>query len=321
MDYFNELVTLNLIKQPFCKLEATLSHEPILFLSEEVDVRLINVGVSSTAYSLAAARDMCLTMEVDKNYILFFINDDSSVDFKLDQASLDQTRLSHGNILMFSYPYRNSLLTICPERDCKLYILAITIGKLHTLFGSDFGIDKDELNTFMGAFRMKQYFTNKPVHPEVAVIFHQIFNKDMPQLYLQAKVMEIISYFSYKDPEKSALEAQCPFVNDHLEMEKIKAARDIIIRDLLDPPSIRNLAREVGTNEFKLKVGFKSMYGATVYAYLWEYRMQRARKLFDLRNLNVKEVAHQIGYSNSSHFISAYKKKFGITPKKYLMRI
>jgi len=302
-------------------LEATLGQRPISFLGEKTDIRSIDVGVSSKAYFLSVAKDICLTVEVDKNYILFFINEDSSIDVKLDQAALDQTRLPRGNILMFSYPYKDSRLTICPERDCKLYILAITIGKLHTLFGSEFGIDKDELNAFMGAFRMKKYFTNKPVHPEVSVIFHQIFNRDMPQLYLQAKVMEIISYFTYKDPEKSALEAHCPFVNDHLEMEKIKTARDIIVRDLMDPPSIRDLAREVGTNEFKLKVGFKSMYGTTVYAYICEYRMQRARKLFNIRNLSVKEVAHQIGYSNPSHFISAYKKKFGITPKKYLMRI
>jgi AraC-like DNA-binding protein len=41
--------------------------------------------------------------------------------------------------------------------------------------------------------------------------------------------------------------------------------------------------------------------------------------LLDSRKLQVAQVAYQVGYTNPSHFIAAFKKKFGVTPKKYLM--
>ena len=101
-------------------------------------------------------------------------------------------------------------------------------------------------------------------------------------------------------------------------MEKIKEARDIIIEHMIDPPSLKTLSKLVGTNEFKLKVGFKSVFSNTVYGYLSDYRMEHARKLLTVENSRIKEIAAKVGYSNPSHFIAAYKRKYGITPKQHL---
>ena len=60
------------------------------------------------------------------------------------------------------------------------------------------------------------------------------------------------------------------------------------------------------------------MYGDTVFGFLFEYKMERARQLLSGGSLNVNEVSAKVGYSAASHFISAFKKKFGITPKQYL---
>jgi len=49
--------------------------------------------------------------------------------------------------------------------------------------------------------------------------------------------------------------------------------------------------------------------------------MDYARQLLDSGSYNVNEVGLKIGYSTGSHFIAAFKKKFGTTPKKYLMAI
>jgi len=119
--------------------------------------------------------------------------------------------------------------------------------------------------------------------------------------------------------EKLAM--QCSFVNNHLEMEKIREARNLIVQNLVSPPGLKELARMVGTNEFKLKIGFKSTFGNTVYGYLADYRLEKSRYLLEKRNMSVKEISGEIGYANPSHFIAAYKKKFGVTPKKYLLAI
>ncbi|NNK20846.1 MAG: helix-turn-helix transcriptional regulator, partial [Flavobacteriaceae bacterium] len=61
------------------------------------------------------------------------------------------------------------------------------------------------------------------------------------------------------------------------------------------------------------------IYGDTVYSFLFEHKMEMARKMLETNQYNVNEVGLKVGYSTSSHFIAAFKKKYGTTPKKYLM--
>ena len=70
-----------------------------------------------------------------------------------------------------------------------------------------------------------------------------------------------------------------------------------------------------------MKVGFKEIYGNTVYGYLLDRKLDYSRLQLDTKKFKVNEVATQIGYTNPSHFIAAFRKKFGITPKKYLMQL
>lgn len=76
------------------------------------------------------------------------------------------------------------------------------------------------------------------------------------------------------------------------------------------------LARQVGLNDFKLKLGFRQVFGTTVFGYLHEHRMEQAQLLLQERRMNVEEVARTVGYANRSSF-AAFRKKFGINPKYY----
>ena len=49
--------------------------------------------------------------------------------------------------------------------------------------------------------------------------------------------------------------------------------------------------------------------------------MTEAQRMLDSKNYNVNEVGLKLGYSTASHFIFAFKKKYGTTPKKYLMSV
>jgi len=49
--------------------------------------------------------------------------------------------------------------------------------------------------------------------------------------------------------------------------------------------------------------------------------MEVARKLLESGKHNVNEVGLKVGYSTSSHFIAAFKKKYGTTPKKYVQSV
>jgi len=103
----------------------------------------------------------------------------------------------------------------------------------------------------------------------------------------------------------------------HYEIDGIYAAREMIRQNIRRHFVIRELAQKVGVNEFKLKNGFREIFGNGVYEYLRLERMQEARELLHTPTRSIKEIAAQTGYKSVNSFIKAFKKEFGLTPGEY----
>jgi AraC family transcriptional activator of pyochelin receptor len=103
----------------------------------------------------------------------------------------------------------------------------------------------------------------------------------------------------------------------HYEIEGIYAAREMIRQNIRRHFVIREIAQKVGVNEFKLKNGFRELFGNGVYEYLRLERMQEARELLHTNSRSIKEIAARTGYKSVNSFIKAFKKEFGLTPGEY----
>jgi AraC-like DNA-binding protein len=222
-----------------------------------------------------------------------------------------------------------SLLLYNPQKELPLHLevapkswiisVLISIKKFHALFSSD-----AETIPFLSADNLeRKYYGEEDISPSMAIVLNQIFhynqNSSIKNLYLKGKGYELLSLYFNRNEDPNA--EHCPFLIDEENVSKIKRAKEIVISRMAEPPGLQELADEVGLNLKKLKVGFKQIYGDSVYSYLFDYKMEYARKLLDSGTYNVNEVGVQIGYSTASHFIAAFKKKFGTTPKKYLMSL
>jgi|SRR5690625_286246 len=199
--------------------------------------------------------------------------------------------------------------------DTAYVVLLIPIFKLHTFFSREahYIAFLNEEN------RDKKYFTENPIRPNVMTVLDQIINYQpnpiVSNLYFHAKALELLSFY-YNSPHGIDLE-KCPFLADEKNVAKIKLAKEIVIERFTEPPTLQELADEIQLPINRLKEGFKQVYGDTVYGFLLDYKMDLARKLLMDGSLNVNEVGLKTGYSAASHFIAAFKKKYGITPKKY----
>ena len=222
-----------------------------------------------------------------------------------------------------------SLILYNPQRDLPLHLeispnswmisVIISIKKFHSLF-----TPQANYITFLSPDnRDKNYYNEEIIGPPTAIVLSQLFhynlNLSIKNLYYKAKGYELLSlYFNRtEDPNTE----HCPFLIDRGNVLKIRKAKEIIIANMAEPPGLQELADEIGLNLKNLKMGFKQIYGDTVYGFLFDYKMDFARKLLDSGSYNVNEVGLQIGYSTGSHFIAGFKKKFATTPKKYLMSI
>src|SRR5690606_36865867 len=73
------------------------------------------------------------------------------------------------------------------------------------------------------------------------------------------------------------------------ERRQLELAHEWLLKDLSSPPTISELARQVGLNQLKLKRGFKLLFGDSIYALFLKKRMERAREL--LQEQSVTETA------------------------------
>ena len=222
-----------------------------------------------------------------------------------------------------------SLLLYNPQKELPVHLeiapqswmisVLVSIKKFHTLFSTE----AEYIPFLSDDNREKKYYAEENISPSMAIVLNQIFhynlNASIKNLYYKGKGYELLSLYFNRNEDPNA--DHCPFLIDEENVLKIKKAKEIVIANMAEPPGLQELADQVGLNLKKLKMGFKQIYGDSVYSFLFEYKMEYARKLLDSGTYNVNEVGVQIGYSTASHFIAAFKKKFGTTPKKYLMSL
>lgn len=101
------------------------------------------------------------------------------------------------------------------------------------------------------------------------------------------------------------------------DRERLHAARELLIADLEHPPSLNELSRMVGISSSKLKRGFHLLFGSTYTEQLRKERLKRAQELLWENRFSMAEIAYQLGYSDTSHFIREFSRQFGITPGKF----
>jgi AraC family transcriptional activator of pyochelin receptor len=226
--------------------------------------------------------------------------------------------LDNRSILLYN-PQRTLPINLAVQPKTTLVSLLISIEKFHSLFSKESGY----IPFLSDQNSNKKFYDDTEIKPTVAVVLHQIINSNINssirELYVKGKVYELLSLHFQKEENIDA--AYCPFLVDEQNVLKIRKAKEIIISRMSEPPSLQELAAEIGLNLKKLKEGFKQIYGDTVYSFLFDYKMEHARKLLESNQYNVNEVGSQVGYSTASHFIAAFKKKFGTTPKKYVMSL
>ena len=127
---------------------------------------------------------------------------------------------------------------------------------------------------------------------------------------LQAAALEFIAW----NLDQAGEDLPCPIL-PRWEQRRLIEARDYLIQDLTTPPTIADLSKFSGINQLKLKRDFKQMFGQTIYGYYLSRRMQAARDL--LQTQSVTETAMILGYSNVSHFSTAFRKEFGLLPRDW----
>lgn len=168
--------------------------------------------------------------------------------------------------------------------------------------------DKIEQGTDVWAGR------NLHITPAMLSLIHDLFQKkykgNLRRIYLESKIVELLVMQIEALEDSTVVAAR---LKQH-DMDCLYEAKSYLETHLHENCSIVDLSRHVGINQMKLKSGFKALFGNTVFGYLTDLRMEKAKYLLLDEKMYINEVADLVGYRHPHHFTDAFKRKFGYLP-------
>lgn len=135
-------------------------------------------------------------------------------------------------------------------------------------------------------------------------------------LWYQCKALELaVTFLLQPPPEKELFCSR----QQRLAHDRVEQVIFLLKQNLANPPSLEELGKKIGCSHFYLSRIFSTQTGQTITQCLRQLRMDRAAELLRAKELNVTEVAMEVGYSSLSHFSAAFHETFGCCPGLYPM--
>lgn len=232
----------------------------------------------------------------------------------------------NGRYSFFYFKELNGKLSFFPEKGRRRCVeIELSIPFLKRLLNNDLGV----LGEFGKKILKKEnaiFINNSTISLQMRNILNELISPSqkltgiLRKVFIETHINDLILLviLQIKEMSKQTLATSTLSEDD---INKIYKAREIILEKIDDPCSLIELARLSGINDFKLKKGFKDVFGTTVFKYLFDVRMERSKTLILDEKFTISEIAFMIGYKNPAHFTAAFKRKFGYLPsdlRRYL---
>lgn len=140
-------------------------------------------------------------------------------------------------------------------------------------------------------------------------------------VYLEGITLELLSnqIKQFKNSVSTTPKKRTVLNND--DIEKILEAKELLLENIEESPTIESLATKVGVNQTKLKIGFKNIFDKPIKTWLRHQKLEKAQLLLLQDQMGIKEISETVGYLNQSHFSRQFKTRYGVLPKDYLKQI
>ncbi|MDN3655768.1 AraC family transcriptional regulator [Ferruginibacter paludis] len=280
----------------------------ILKLFDELQVLVADVTFNKTLITSREYSD-------SRFFILHFddVNITNTAKLKVDGETLLKTNTRHAVARLTSNMFVNT-----EELPAGLHIRSIKILFSESWLKKylDLSPEQPVLEKYLSL--KTESFDIESLDTEYLRLMDDIFqvpqHDPLQNIFLQNRVTLLIERFFTRLHDKSSLlEGRFSLTDD--EVQRLIKVEQLLINNLGEtPPTIDEFSKLVSMSSTKLKKSFKGIYGDSIYAYYQKVRMQKARELLMSGKYKVNEAASTIGYQNTSNFIMAFKKQFGISP-------
>ncbi|MEO3406160.1 AraC family transcriptional regulator [Mucilaginibacter sp. CAU 1740] len=258
------------------------------------------IGMIQSTYEIKRSIQIDIQCDIPGRYISFITK--GKLEFK---TSSSKVKIQEGDTYSAYHSHLNTQVSIAG--NCSMITFLLTQNFIDKITGNG--------NFHLNLQQQPDLFRSRVPYIKPISVTGDILNAPHPlyikRLLLEAKILELIT-----EVHKPATQKDDPgFAFTNTDKARLMEAKKLVEQNIKMPYSLIELSRKTGLNDFKLKKGFKALFGNTVFGYLGELRMDTAYKMLQ-RGKSVGEVAETVGYKNAHHFTAAFKKRFDLLPSK-----
>lgn len=255
----------------------------------------------------------------DRPVLVFQFVLQGTLHYKLENESkaADKQQLKEGEYNLFSFPSLRAVNWIDPANSgtitLDIHLSPCYLQKLTTGYPELARVLARRRLGFTGQMGTQHAQVHPDLMRSIMDIINCAFTGDLRRIYLQSKVSELLLQALDRIAAAPAEKGK-HIVLSREDVEKLQATQDYLQQHMENPPTLKELSQKMGINDYKLKKGYKQLFGMTIHKDFHRIRMDKAMQDLLESRKTILEIALQYGYQDSSNFSSAFKRHFGITP-------
>lgn len=285
-------------------------------MSGTLKAETIRNGLLMSGYDLVHLADFELAVKMDRSVLCGVLLDGESSPLSVEGHQAIDHKPQRVEVVGFGEPI------VC-RRHCGAGTRARTFGiTLRPEFLEQFGehIDDDGLAPLRAFLRPGLHRTTLPWSPRIIDMANDVLNHSysgmLGRFYHESQVLRFLIEVAVALREQTRTQDAI----GRIPYDRAIQAREILDRNLIDPPRALDLARQVGVNLTTLQANFKAAFGTTIFGYVRKQRLEMGRLLIMDHGLRIADAGLRVGFSNAAAFTAAYRKHFGRPPTSEVKR-
>ena len=289
------------------------------------DALLLRPGLVMVSIKQEENQHLDFNFEVDQTFlsITYCLTGEGSTTYSGNHGKPETISMSPSTGVFSFFPNSWGTTSTVPGSPKQFLRLFIEPGLFFNYLGDDIDLVPNDISTIYDdpdrSGLVSQFHL---CHQEQSIVYQLLnspFQGAAKRFLLEGGALELFGYATAKLMRENKSKKD-PSLSKN-DIEALNYARKLLVEDLSQPPTTMQLSQLTGLNEFKLKNGFRKLFSSSIYQYFQNNRMSIAKDLLQEGRLNVSSVAWEVGYINVSHFIAAFKKKYGVNPGNILKEL
>ncbi|MCG7392849.1 AraC family transcriptional regulator [Microvirga sp. ACRRW] len=175
-------------------------------------------------------------------------------------------------------------------------------------------VDDQALRRFCGTHLASASWKPSPRAVSLAeqILRSSNYNDILQRLMIESRSLEIAGEAFASLAAEAGLQQQALRTREY---ERIRAIAEQLSTGGSLPGSIEEIARDAGMSSSSLQRHFRAAYGVSVFEFIRNAKLDEARRLLMRDGVSVSEAAYRAGYSSAANFATAFKRRFGLSPK------